>query len=89
MSLDVSCIGRRVFTTSATWEAAALINYFCTVDTFSYKITVPVFSSKNVYLSWVKHLPAMWETQVRSLSQEDPLEKEMATHSSILAWKIP
>ena len=37
----------------------------------------------------VKHLPAMWETWVRSLSQEDPLEKEMATHSSILAWRIP
>ena len=37
----------------------------------------------------VKHLPPMWETQVRSLGQEDPLEKEMATHSSILAWKIP
>ena len=37
----------------------------------------------------VKHLPAMWETQVRSLGQEDPLEKEMATHSSILTWKIP
>ena len=37
----------------------------------------------------VKHLPAMWETQVRSLGQEDPLEKEMATHSSTLAWKIP
>ena len=36
----------------------------------------------------VKHLPAMLETQVRSLGQEDPLEKEMATHSSILAWKI-
>ena len=36
----------------------------------------------------VKHLPAMWETQVQSLSWEDPLEKEMATHSSILAWKI-
>ena len=36
----------------------------------------------------VKNLPAMWETQVRSLGQEDPLEKEMATHSSILAWKI-
>ena len=31
----------------------------------------------------------MWETQVRSLGQEDPLEEEMATHSSILAWKIP
>ena len=37
----------------------------------------------------IKHLPAMWETQVRSLGQEDPLEKEMATYSSILAWKIP
>ena len=37
----------------------------------------------------VKNLPAMWETWVRSLGQEDPLEKEMATHSSILAWKIP
>ena len=37
----------------------------------------------------VKSLPAMRENQVRSLGQEDPLEKEMATHSSILAWKIP
>ena len=37
----------------------------------------------------VKHLPAVQETQIRSLGQEDPLEKEMATHSSTLAWKIP
>ena len=37
----------------------------------------------------VKHLPAMQETWVRSLGQEDPLEKEMATHSSTPAWKIP
>ena len=37
----------------------------------------------------VKCLPATWETWVRSLDQEDPLEKEMATHSSTLAWKIP
>ena len=37
----------------------------------------------------VKHLPAMRETQVRSLGQEDPLEKEMATHPSILAWETP
>ena len=37
----------------------------------------------------VKNLPAKWETWVRSLGQEDPLEEEMATHSSILAWKIP
>jgi len=37
----------------------------------------------------IKNLPAMWETWVRSLGWEDPLEKGMATHSSILAWKIP
>ena len=37
----------------------------------------------------VKCLPAMWETRVRSLGWDDHLEKEMATHSSILAWKIP
>ena len=37
----------------------------------------------------VKCLPAMWETRVGSLGREDPLEKEMATYSSILAWKIP
>ena len=37
----------------------------------------------------VKHLPTIRKTQVRSLGRADPLEKEMATHSSILAWKIP
>ena len=37
----------------------------------------------------LKRLPLMWETWVRFLGQEDPLEKEMATHSSILAWRIP
>jgi len=37
----------------------------------------------------VKNLPAMQETQIRSLGWEDPLEKEMATHCSILAWRIP
>ena len=37
----------------------------------------------------VKNLPAMHETLVQSLGQEDPLEKGMATHSSILAWRIP
>ena len=37
----------------------------------------------------VKHLPAVQETWVQSLGREDPLEKEMATHSSTLAWKIP
>ena len=39
--------------------------------------------------SVVKNLPVRQETQVQSLSQEGPLEKEMATHSSVLAWRIP
>ena len=37
----------------------------------------------------IKNLPVMWETWVQSLDQEDPLEKGMATHSSIPAWRIP
>ena len=37
----------------------------------------------------VKNLPAIWETKVTSLGREDPLEKEMGTHSSILAWRVP
>ena len=37
----------------------------------------------------VKNLPAMQKTWIQSLGQEDPLEKEMATHSSIIAWRIP
>ena len=57
--------------------------------------------SKLLLISWLqspsvtggsegkKHLPAMQETWVQSLGQEDPLEKEMATHSSTLTWKIP
>ena len=47
--------------------------------------------SASLMLQWVKNLPAMQETQeshVQSLSQENPLEKEMATYSSTLAWKI-
>ena len=39
--------------------------------------------------SEVKNLPAVWETQIGSLGWEDPLEKGMATHSSILAWRMP
>ena len=53
-------------------------------------------NSLNICIIWaslvaqmVKNLPAVQETGVRSLGQEDPLEKGMATHSSILAWRIP
>ena len=49
-----------------------------------------LFTSKaSLVAQTVKRLPAMWETWVRFLGQEDPLEKEMAIHSSTLAWKIP
>ena len=46
-------------------------------------------STLNTLAQTVKHLSTMWETRVRSLGREDPLEKEMAIHSSTLAWKIP
>ena len=46
-------------------------------------------SETSLVVQMVKNLPAMQETRVQSLSQEDPLEKEMGTHSSILAWEIP
>ena len=45
--------------------------------------------SLNIQAQRLKHLPGMQETWVQSLGQEDPLEKEMATHSSTLAWRIP
>ena len=45
--------------------------------------------SASLVAQMVKNLPAMQETWVQSLGQEDPLEKRMATHSSILAWRIP
>ena len=48
-----------------------------------------LFTRASLVAQRVKRPPAMWETKVLSLGQEDPLEKEMATHSSILAWRIP
>ena len=50
-------------------------------------VTASTFSPSLAQM--VKHLPTMWETWVQSLGQEDDLEKEMATHSSTLAWKNP
>ena len=54
-----------------------------------YKYSVTVFIKGFQGGSVVKNPPAMQETQVRSLGQKDPLEKEMATHSNTLAWRIP
>ena len=50
---------------------------------------IPIFQMTSLVAQMVKHLSTMWKTWVRSLGWEDPLEQEMATHSSILAWKIP
>ena len=55
---------------------------------FFFKVNTNYYRASLV-AQMVKNLPAMWETCVWSLSQEDPLEKGMATHSSILAWRIP
>jgi len=53
-------------------------------------ILIPsICSWSSLIAQLVKNLPAMQETWVQFLGQEDPLEKEMATHSSILAWRIP
>ena len=56
------------------------------------RITEPLEKGVKVKVpgsQMVKNLPAIQETQVQSLAQEDPLEKGMATHSSILVWRIP
>ena len=47
-----------------------------------------ILASSSLVAQTVKRLPTMWETQVQSLGWEDLLQKEMATHSSILAWEI-
>ena len=57
--------------------------------TFEQNIGVARVLVASLLAQSVKYLPAMQETRVRFLGWEDPLEKEMATYSSILAWRIP
>ena len=52
-------------------------------------MVVYICDATSLVAQRIKRLPAMQETGVQSLGWEDPLEKEMATHSSILAWRIP
>ena len=58
------------------------VNKTCSLKTYAYNWASPVAQT-------VKNLPAIWETWVRSLGWEDPLEEGMATQCSILAWRIP
>ena len=55
----------------------------------AFSLLVLIHPTASLVAQRVKHLPAMQETWVRSLGQEGPLEKEMATHSNTFAWKIP
>ena len=56
----------------------------------SWDLSAPILNkASSLVAQRLKPLPAMWETWVRSLGREVPLEKEMETHSSILAWRIP
>ena len=73
-------------------RAGLIVNVFCINTIFEISLLGIVL----VFCYWaslvaqvVRRLPTMWETRVQSLVREDPLEKEMATHSSILVWKIP
>ena len=68
--------------------SSILLQILCTWEPTRQNALTPLISTSLV-AQMVKCLPAVRETQVRSLGREDPLEKEMATHSSILAWKIP
>ena len=52
-------------------------------------LVIVVFWGASLVAQWVKNLSAMQGTRIRCLGQEDPLEEEMATHSSILAWRTP
>ena len=67
-----------------------MVWYSCLLKNFPQFIVIhTVFPTRtSLVAQMVKCLPTMWETWVQSLGQEDPLEKEMAIHSSTLAWKI-
>ena len=74
------------FVVDSCWCMAKPIQY-CKVKKKINKHT-PTIQGASLMAQMVKHPPVTWETQVWSLDWEDPLEKEMAVHSSILAWRI-
>ena len=73
---------------SRTSYSAILAN-FLSLDFLILVITKLLHARSSLVAHLVKNPPAMWETWVRSLGWEDPLEKGTSTHSSILAWRIP
>ena len=77
-SLTSPALAVGFFTTSTTWEAYIYLHIY-----------ISFFRFFSMVVQMVKNPPAMQETQVQSLGREDPLQKGMVTHSSILAWRIP
>ena len=82
ISDDLIYIGLTLCTMRNSIWLSSLFTFQCSVMYFTY-------FGASLVAQMVKRLPAVRETGVRSLGQEDPLEKEMATHSSVLAWRIP
>ena len=82
---------------SSQWEMETKVNiplreipWFCSGMLTTFLTRTPLLDKgTSLVAQTVKHLSTMWETRVQSLGWEDPMEKEMATHSSTIAWKIP
>ena len=74
---------------SAAWQRQIKSSMRFKTTILGSAFLVLFFSVASPVAEMVKNLPAMWEIQILSLGWEDPLDKEMATHSSILAWRIP
>ena len=79
-----------IFFSKLPWSSVlGIINQGGVYYMFGISFTITLIYLASLVAQMIKHLPAMWETWVRSLGWEDPVEKEMATHSSTLAWRIP
>ena len=82
----------KIFTLSATLWRKQILNIVSSLLILKVNICsvlINIYQPASLVAQTLKDLPAMWEIWVRSLVWEDPLEKGMATHSSILAWRIP
>ena len=71
-----------------TTHVEYLVDHHSTLNFGFILLSLSIAPWTSLVAQTVKCLSTMWETQVRSLGREDPLEEEMATHSSILAWRI-
>ena len=99
-SLSSFALIKRLFSYSSLSAIRVVSSAYLRLLIFFQAILIPVcassslafhmmYSRASLVAQRLKRLPATWETWVRSLGREDPLEKEMPTHSSILAWRIP